>query len=361
MAARREPIGDYQRRAGDVEVQYHDRFGSRHDVVSGVGFQLVNEAFNGAHGYSLNPDRVTETILNTFVQDEIALIPNRLALTLGAKVERATGAGWGLQPTARAMWTMTPSQRIWTAVSRSLRTPSIVERDMVVEYAPMPSDAGIPVLPRYAGDAQVASESVDAIEAGYRVAFGAIELDAAAFTSQYAGLRTYEPLPPSVIMTATGPAILVQTTPGSGLQGRAAGVELTTQWQRFPRWRLDGGYSTFSFRPRVDPTSADPTAAANDGDAPAHQWQARSRLTAARGTELDIFAARVSALDRLGVPGYTRVDARVQVPLSRRVSLALVGQNLFSDAHAEFVGSGSGPVATLVPRSVDIRLICRIP
>jgi iron complex outermembrane receptor protein len=361
MASRREPIGDYQRRAGDVELQYHSRFGARHDLVSGAGFQLVNEGLDGAHGFALHPHRVTESILNVFAQDEIAAIRDRLALTVGTKVERATGAGWGVQPTARAIWTVTRSQRVWTALSRSLRTPSIVDRDMNIEYAALPSGAGLPILPRFVGNAQVVSESVDALEGGYRVALGAIELDATAFGSRYRELRTYEPLAPSVVFTATGPAVIAGTTAGSGLGGRAAGVELSAQWQPFRQWRLDGGYSTFSFTGQLSPTSADPTAAAFDGDAPAHQWQARSRVTLARGTELDAFVARIGSLRQMGVAAYTRVDARVEFKLTHRLSLAIVGQNLIGDAHAEFVGSGSGPIATLVPRSADVRLFWRVP
>ena len=42
-------------------------------------------------------------------------------MTLGSKVERDDFAGWTFQPTARAMWEMTPHQRTWAAVSQAVR------------------------------------------------------------------------------------------------------------------------------------------------------------------------------------------------------------------------------------------------
>jgi len=360
MSARHEPIGDYRRRAGSVEVRYHAAFGSRHDVVSGAGYQLLSDTFDGTHGYTLN-NLHGESIVNMFAQDEIAVVRQRLALTIGGKLERATAAGWSVQPTVRTLWTLTSSQRIWTAVSRSVRTPSIIDRDMSIAFAPMASPAGLPLHMQYIGNPAAASESTDAVESGYRLALGRVQVDATAFTSEYRNLRTSEPLAPSVVVTPTGPEILAPVTPGYYLQGRSSGIELSAEWRPLAAWRLDGGYTAFRFTPHLDAASQDPIAGETDGDAPHHMVQARSRIDAWRGTEIDLFAARVGALEHMGVPAYTRLDARVAVKLSPRVSLALAGQNLLSAAQPEFVGSGSGPVATLVPRSADVRLVWRLP
>ena len=64
--------------------------------------------------------------MTAFVQDEIALFGNRLAVTLGSQVQYDSDSGAGVQPTARVMWKALPRQRLWAATSRALRTPSLV-------------------------------------------------------------------------------------------------------------------------------------------------------------------------------------------------------------------------------------------
>jgi hypothetical protein len=65
------------------------------------------------------------------------------------------------------------------------------------------------------------------------------------------------------------------------------------------------------------------------------------------------------ALPALHIGAYTRADARLQIPRARRLSLSLVGQNLFDPAHAEFAGQGAIVIPTLVPRSAAITLLWR--
>src|SRR5207247_7192713 len=101
VSHRDEPVGDYQRRTADVDVQYHTAIARRHDVVAGAGYRLMHERFAGRMGYSLTPEQSTDKLFNVFAQDEIAMAGNRIHATLGAKVERDDLAGWGLQPTAR--------------------------------------------------------------------------------------------------------------------------------------------------------------------------------------------------------------------------------------------------------------------
>ena len=64
-------------------------------------------------------------------------------------------------------------------------------------------------------------------------------------------------------------------------------------------------------------------------------------------------------LANLEIDTYTRADARLQVPLTRLLSLSVAGQNLFDPAHAEFAGQGAIVTPTLVPRSASINLVWR--
>ena len=126
------------------------------------------------------------------------------------------------------------------------------------------------------------------------------------------------------------------------------------------RWvRLDGGYSTFHLTPHLSAASRDANAASFDGNAPGAQWQARSVFSFARGVELDAMLFHTGALPNLGVAAYTRADVRLQVPVTRRLSLSIAGQNLFDPEHAEYAGVGAIVTTTLIPRSASINLVWR--
>ena len=121
ITGREEPVGTYDRHAFDVDAQYHTALGAHQDLVAGAGYRFINEGFAGRVGFSLTPAEDRSTLLTAFVQDEIALFGNRLALTLGSQVQHDSDSGAGMQPTVRAMWKALPHQRLWAATSCALR------------------------------------------------------------------------------------------------------------------------------------------------------------------------------------------------------------------------------------------------
>ena len=97
---------------------------------------------------------------SVFVQDEIALVPDRLRVTLGSKLEHNDYTGFEHQPSARLAWTPTSQQTLWTAISRAARTPARIDRDFYLFLTPS--------LPLIAGD-DFDSEKLVACEAGWRL------------------------------------------------------------------------------------------------------------------------------------------------------------------------------------------------
>jgi iron complex outermembrane receptor protein len=81
----------------DLDFQHQLPLGARHNLVWGAGYRLVRDDFrSGALG--LLPERVSLETFNAFVQDEIALLPDRLHLTVGTKVEHNDYTGLEYQP-----------------------------------------------------------------------------------------------------------------------------------------------------------------------------------------------------------------------------------------------------------------------
>jgi iron complex outermembrane receptor protein len=358
MSQRDEPVGEYGQRSMEAAVQYRAQVGARHDFITGVGYRSIHASLDGRVGIALLPAENTQGIFNTFVQDEIALVPRRLSLTLGAKVEHGE-AGFGFQPTGRFMWSVSRSQRVWGAVSRALRTPSLLDRYIHVQLPPMQSPSGPPINIEFSGNPDARSESVVSVESGYRVEVGDFTLDAAAFTSSYGRLRTTEAEAPFVSMTSAGPAIVAPLTFGNRMQADARGIELSADWRPVPYWRLDAGYTAIHLAPHLDAGSGDPGAAAYAGNAPQQQWQARSWIALPARLQLDALLLHAGAISALAVPAYTRADLRVEFAATPQVSLAIVGQNLLDRSHIEFAGAAEQVLVTRQPRAARVQIAWR--
>jgi iron complex outermembrane receptor protein len=357
LAHRDEPVGDYSRRTADVEVQYHTAIGNRHDLVTGGGYRLMHERFAGRNGYSLTPATSTAGRVNVFAQDEIMLAGRRLHLTLGAKVERDDLAGWGLQPTARLAWAVVPERHyLWVATSRALRTPSLTDRGIRLDFPATTGAGPLPIRLSAFGSPDVRTEALSDAETGYRLELTSVATVAAtAFYGRYQHLRSSEPQATTVSLGPEGPYVSAPVRFGSLFGGDTSGLEVdAARW-----WRLDASYSAFRFTPRLDPVSRDPTTALFDGDASRHQWLVRSGVSVGPRAEVDLALFRVGRLDRLGVPGYTRADARLEILLARRLTASFVAQNLFDAAHPEFGEANGTVMRTLIPRSARLQLAWR--
>jgi outer membrane receptor protein involved in Fe transport len=223
---------------------------------------------------------------------------------------------------------------------------------VVVPTESLPMVIGVLSNPDYR-----AEEFQDA-EVGYRLELGStLSVDVTTFRGHYNGLPTNEPLAPVFEMTPGPPHIFIASRLENRLQADTAGLEVSTRFAPVPAWLLDASYSSFHFTPHADPTSQDPVAAVFDGNAPAHQWQLGSSVWLGSRTAVNGTLFHVGPLPGLAIPAYTRADARVEVGLTKKLSVIAAGRNLLEAAHAEYTGLTI--VATQVPRSADIQLVWR--
>ena len=351
-----EPVGTYHRHAVDVDTQYHTALGARQDLVAGAGYRFIDEKFAGHVGLSLTPAEGHSSLLTAFMQDEIALFGNRLAVTLGSQVQYDSDSGAGVQPTARVMWKALPHQRLWAATSRALRTPSLEERGIRVDYPPVPSASGLPLVVTALGNPAAQTETLVDGEVGYRLEIGtAGSIDVTGFVGRYDHLVTQEPAAP-IVQFVPSPRILVTSLVGNQLEATTRGLEVAGHWTPVPAWRLDGSYTAFHLTPQLAAASQDPAAAREDGSAPRTQWQLRSAFSPVTRATLDVAIFHVGPLEQLQVDAYTRADISAEWRFTSRLSAMAIGQNLLDAAHAEFAGAGSLLMSTQVPRSGSLRL-----
>jgi iron complex outermembrane receptor protein len=71
-----------------LDFQHHTALGSRHDFVWGLGHRYSMSESHGGLTVSLDPPDLNAHLFSSFVQDEITLVPTKLALTLGAKLPK---------------------------------------------------------------------------------------------------------------------------------------------------------------------------------------------------------------------------------------------------------------------------------
>jgi iron complex outermembrane receptor protein len=356
IEGRNEPVGRYDRRAFDIDTQYHTTLGARHDLVSGAGYRVSSDTFVGGAGLSLTPADDKSYLLSAFVQDEVALFSRRLAITLGSQVQYDSDSGAGVQPTARALWKAWPHQRLWAATSRALRTPSLYERRMRLDFLPVPGPGGLPLYVTARGNPAAETESLVDVEGGYRLEVGtSASIDVTGFAGRYDHLRTQEPADP-VVLFVPAPHAFVASQFGNLLQATTRGLEIAGHWTPVPALRFDASYSAFRVTPQLAATSHDPSAGAEDGSAPRTQWQWRSTFSPVSRAMVSGAIFYVGPLERDGVSAYTRVDLSGEWRLTHRLSATLTGQNLLDPAHAESSGVGALLLATQVPRSASARL-----
>jgi iron complex outermembrane recepter protein len=356
IVSRDEPVGAYRRHAFEFDTQYHAAPTAHHDFVAGADYQYLNERFDGGVGFSLTPSDDNTSLVSAFVQDEISLFSDRLAVTLGSQVQYETSAGAGVQPTARAMWKGLPRQRFWVAVSRALRTPSLYERGIRLDYPPVPTATGLPLFVTAVGNSAAQTETLVDSEVGYRLEIGtAASIDVTGFVSRYNHLSTQDMSAPDIELVPS-PRILVTSQFVNTQQATTTGLEASGHWAPLAAWRVDASYTGFHSSLLPSAPGQATVAATTDPSAPETQWQVRSTFLLNPRATLAVAFFHVGALEQLGVDAYTRADVNAEWRFSNRLSVMAIGQNLLSAGHAEFGGTSSLLMATEVPRSANLRL-----
>src|SRR4029077_12290311 len=113
-----------------------------------------------------------------------------VALTLGSKFEHNIYSGFEIQPNARLLWTPTPHQTLWAAVTRAVRTPSRLDQDL--QLTVLLQQANPTIYLRVLGNKNFSSEQLLGTDVGYRTLIAEkLYLDLAVFQNEYNDLYGY--------------------------------------------------------------------------------------------------------------------------------------------------------------------------
>lgn len=346
---RRDPQTHHHAVTADMDLEYQTARG-RHEFVAGAASRTTGDRFDGYFGQSLVQPDERLTVFNLFAQDELVLAADRLRLTFGSKIEHDTVSHWDFQPTVRALFKISPAQRVWAAVSRAVRTPSRADRGVRAVGAAFLDSSGLPVVLEFDGSPNVLSEAVRTVEAGYRASVGRrLTFDLAGFASANAHVVTVETQAAELRADAGRPYLLVPQIFANNLSARTEGLEGTAQWQPTSRWFVQGSLSTF--REIAHPgVTTDPAAVNPDGAAPGWQGQIRAGYSGAR-VDLGATLSAVGAIRTRAIPAYTRVDVHGEWRVTGRLAAGLTGQNLIGSGHLEFGGTDNFATPTVSSRT----------
>jgi iron complex outermembrane receptor protein len=329
----------------DLDFQHQFALGTRHHIVWGLAYRFTHDAVDNSPTLGFFPEHLDHSLVSGFAQDEISLLQT-LVLTLGTKLEHDDYTGLEVEPTARLRWSFAPTQMVWGAVSRAVRTPSRVERDVAEPTQP-------PIV--VAGNIDFESEILVAYELGYRINAGSkFSASLAAFYNSYDDIR-------SVSFT---PATIIPLFFENNMAGETHGLELSATWQATRWWRLRAGLDVLKERLHVISGEIDLEKALNETSDPERQFSLQSSFDLPHHLELDVNPRSVDKLyNNIGngvlgtVPSYTEMDARLGWNPPGHFGFSIAGQNLLHKHHPEF--GIEGPTRGEIRRSVYGKLTWR--
>jgi iron complex outermembrane recepter protein len=306
----------------DAEGQFNATVG-RHDLVAGAGVRRTNDEFiNELDFFQLNPRRRKLWVYNAFVQDRFRLT-DELALTLGLKVERSTFTGWELLPNLRLAWQPNKRNLVWAAVSRAVRTPSRIDRQL---EAP----------PFLAAAEDFTSEKLVAVELGYRgQPSSALSWSVNGFVNFYDDLRSTE---------LTNGSLPFQLD--NGYEGKTYGIEAWGTAQIMSWWRLHLGVSTLWKDIHEKEGHLDLAPRNSLGNDPKWQIAGRSEFELAPRLLLSLNARAVGRIEQdPEIDSYVEAGGQVAYEATQRMEVFIAGRNLLHKHHAESNDPGDGQLA----------------
>ena len=338
----------------------------RHDLIVGGSYRHSSDSIqilNANYANSMAQPQKDWRIASVFAHDEYELLPNRLRLSGGIRLDHDNWTGTQVQPNVRMAWTPDSDTTWWSSLARAARTPSRFELDIPYSLgetsavAPSVSNPfGAPAIqtlrvPPSAGTLQ--AEEVTTFELGFRQRINSqLSLDLVAFVSDYSHLVSFA----TQTYAVTYPVTFVPVTNGNEATARTQGIELAADWQVSPHWRIQPSYSLLYLS---SPRLTDPVEVTVqewwEGRVPRHRASLRSSWTLGEGRQFDLWLKYTSSLSNPQVPAYTVLDLRYAFRIGKQAEIAIIGQNLLDERHPEFVSDYLPVQQTEIGRSLLIK------
>jgi iron complex outermembrane receptor protein len=317
----------------DLELQHSIKLGGWNDIVWGVGDRVISyeieDAITPASSLLFVPSGRTLNLANVFVQDTVPLA-DTVKLTLGMKVENEPYTGIEPMPSVRLSWKVTDTALLWGAVSRAVRAPTPVDRDIREVLG---------TTDFLNGSSNFVPEVMTAYELGTRIqASPRVSFSISTFYNVYDHLRTIEPAPGGFLPLSFG----------NMMRGLVYGAEVWGSYRVTDWWRLTAGFNVQHEHLRFEPGSSGIGGLPFAADDPSHQASLRSSINFSDDVTWDADLRYVGKLPNPGVPEYAELSTRLGWKISPSLEVSISGFNLLHARHVEFI---EGVQSDEIPRS----------
>ncbi|MFZ5524225.1 MAG: TonB-dependent receptor plug domain-containing protein [Pseudomonadota bacterium] len=320
----------------DVDMQHGFRWNADHDIVWGGGYRYSRDAVTNSALLAFLPADKDLTLANIFAQDDIQLA-ERLKLTVGLRLEHNNYTGLENQPNVRLAWKPSDQVLWWSSISRAVRTPSRVDRELFA-----PGNAPYTLL---GGGPDFQSEKLTAYEIGYRIEPSAqASFSISTYYNVYDKLRSIE--------QAGGTNILANM-----MEGNTYGIETWGSYGISEWWQLKAGYTFLKKDLRLKPGSGDITSLKSADTDPSHQFSLRSMMNLAHDLNLDFALRSIGDLPGTVVPSYVALDGHLGWKISKGTELSMSGFNLLDKQHPEF---GMAATRSEIGRTFYLKMLWNI-
>lgn len=377
----------------DLDVDFQQRLVSGgHDFIWGLNLRhTTDNLILPAGPYLLTQGMSRRLNYSAFVHDEIPLVSDQVKLILGSKFEKDGLTGFNIQPNVRMLYTPSPNETFWSALSRSVRSPRRTESLSTIDLGAADAATLNPLLPTGALTAMTQisplpgasprAENALSLEGGWRRQFSNfLSLDNSLFVTDYNHLRGARLLPvPGADMAlaaacAMNPANAGQcylVVPGynsSADKARSWGGEVSVEWHPVPWWKVQASYSHLRVKgQRSGDLVGDMQVQAFEKSSPRHQAMLNNSVSLASDLNLNVRLRYntstehyvLNKSDMVVVPAYTGLDVRLAWQYKRNTELSLMGRNLLKDRHTEFINILPFTRAYDVQRSVLAQAVLR--
>ncbi|MBZ0257215.1 TonB-dependent receptor, partial [bacterium] len=352
---------DITRHTFDIDFQHNFLLCDWQEFSWGLGYRLTSDYIDDTPRYMADPASRNDQLINTFLQDKFELIEDELTLTLGSKFEHNDYSGFEIQPSIRMLWSPEEHHRLWGAISRAVRTPSRFEHDVrfpILSSPPMSerNPLPIPVVAYAQGDSGFDSEDLLAYEVGYRYLYSEkFTFDAALFYNQYNRLRSATA--DVITLSDNGLYAVAPLLADNDMDGETYGVELAADFTPIDWWTWSLTYTWMDIQLHLPHDNPITDVLSDENGTPHHQASLRSSIDIGSDVEFDLWLRYTDKLPTYAVPSYFSLDARLSWSPSDNLELAVGGQNLLSDNHAEFTRSN---FFAAMPSEVDRQVYAKV-
>ena len=316
----------------NLSTQYNWKVNQIHELTLGADMRVYHSKLDDPTNlFVFTPETETSHNFSSFIQDKITLSPNKVALTLGTKLEDNDYTGFEYQPSARLAYTPNNKNTFWAAISRAVRTPNRFENESSLFFGSVVAN----------NDAE--AESLIAYELGYRVICNQkLSLDFTTFFNDYEKL-------------------IVQNTSGfpskidNGAEAYSYGFEMAATYLVTNNWQLKSSYTYFNIDMNLDQNHnhffSYEVITAQHKAAIQSSWSINKKL---HWNIASFFTDNRSSGTRTnpnpGIAAYTQIDTQLTWQANQQLKLRLAGYNLFDSSTPQAEQYAE------VPRSIQVGL-----